>query len=124
MKIRWFNELSLGHRIALTVIVVLIVLFAFAIAGFLSGRWEAGAQQEQQLYQGIPLDAHLLPKDRAALEEAYKQHLIRLWNVWLTDGARESSRIKTGLKIARQAYHQATQELDKREQQLQQDQYR
>jgi len=114
-------EWSLGNRIALTVVIVLVILLGFALFGYLTGRWDdAQAQQEPRLYQGIPLDTHLLELDKVALEEAYHQHLIRLWNVWLTDGAKESQRIKTGLRIARQAYHIAAQEIEKREQEIEQ----
>lgn len=111
----------MSEKPAVTVMIILLMLlFGLSLYGCLAGRWEdAQAQQEPQLYQGIPLDAHLLPLDRRALEEAYHQHLIRLWNVWLTDGAKEAHRITNGLRIARQAYHQAAQQLEKREQQLQ-----
>jgi hypothetical protein len=113
------DGMKLGHRIALTFLIVVVILLAMAVFGYFTGRWEAeGAPQEPQLYKGLPLDATLLPIDKQALDEAYKQHLIRLWNVWLTDGAREAHRITTGLQISRQSYHTAAQQIEKREQQL------
>lgn len=73
---------------------------------------------EPNLYAGISLDKKLLELDKRALDEAYHAHLIRLWNVWLTDGAKEAHRISTGLRISRQAYHQASEQITKREQEL------
>jgi hypothetical protein len=117
---RPLEDMSLGHRIALSVIIVLAILFALALVGYLSGRWEAEAAPQVDLYGGVPPDAKLLPVDRKALDDAYHAHLIRLWNVWLSDGAKDATNFRRGLVIARGAYQQATQSMDKREQDLEQ----
>lgn len=120
MRIPDLKNLSVGHRTALLFIIVLVILLALALFGYLTGGWDVQAQQQKtDLYDGVPFDATLLPLDRKALDEAYHGHLIRLWNVWLTDGAKEATRFRTGLKIARGAYHQATEAIAKREQELQ-----
>ena len=33
-------DLSLGERIVLTVVIVLVILFAFALMGWITGRWD------------------------------------------------------------------------------------
>jgi hypothetical protein len=104
-------------------LVVLAVLLILAAVGFLSGRWyiepsAAAPQAQVDLYGDVPLDAILLPIDRRALDEAYHGHLVKLWNVWLADGAKEATRFRNGLRIARGAYHQATEAIAKREQEL------
>jgi hypothetical protein len=38
---RDLRELSIGHRIALTFMIVLMILFLLALIGFLTGGWEA-----------------------------------------------------------------------------------
>jgi hypothetical protein len=77
--------------------------------------------KDVELYRGIPLDEHLLGLDKRALEESYHAHLIKLWSVWLSDGARTSTNIKNGLRIAREAYHQAAQEIQTRENKMKQE---
>ena len=115
------EDMSLGHRIVLTVVICLIILFLIALVGFLGGRWEeVQAAPQGDLYSGVPLDAELLSVDRKALDAAYHAHLIRLWNVWLTDGAKDATHFRRGLTIARGAYHQAVQAIAKREQDLEQ----
>jgi hypothetical protein len=115
------TDLSLGHRIALTFVIVFVILLALFFIGGYMGAWDQaeGAQQEPELYQGVPPDAKLLPLDRQALDEAYKGHLVKLWNVWLSDGAREAHRITNGLRIARQSYAIAAKQIEQREEQLQ-----
>jgi hypothetical protein len=76
-------------------------------------------QQPPQLYANIPFDPALLTLDRRALDEAYHEHLLRLWAVWLSSGAPEDARnFKNGLNIARRAYGQAREQIRKREEQL------
>src|SRR6516165_2666888 len=75
--------------------------------------------KDVELYRGIPFDEHLLEADKRGLDAAYEAHLIKLWSVWLSDGARTSTNIKNGLRIAREAYHQAAEEIRKREQKIQ-----
>jgi hypothetical protein len=101
-------------------LVAVVILLLLAAVGYLSGRWDQalGGPRTVDLYGDLPLDAKLLPIDRKALDEAYHAHLIKLFNVWLTDGARDATRFKTGLGIARNAYHIAAQAIAKREHDL------
>lgn len=71
-------------------------------------------------YEGLQLDAKLLALDKEALDEAYHLHLVKLWTIWVTDGAPAAGRIQSGLRIARRAYDEARDVIAKREQQLQQ----
>jgi len=41
MPIPRLENLSIGHRIAITMGIVLILLFALALYGFLTGAWDA-----------------------------------------------------------------------------------
>jgi hypothetical protein len=72
------------------------------------------------LYAGIPLDAHLLELDKRALVEAYHLQLLNLWAVWLKGQAGDPQYFSNGLKIARRAYKQASEQITKREQEAEQ----
>ena len=118
------EDMSIGHRITLTVVIVLIILFAMAFAGWISGRWdEAPAQaitqtKPPQMYQGIPFDAHLLLLDRRSLEEAYHQQLIFLFTVCLKDGCKDPTYFQNGLRNARRFYGEAARQIATREKEL------
>src|SRR5215467_6243231 len=100
------GELTFGQRFLLTLIIVFVILFALAAFGYFGGRWgdEADAQQAEQLYGDTPLDAVLIRLDKRALDTAYEQRLIRLWEVWLSPTTRDPGSFTTGLKAARRAY--------------------
>ena len=36
-------DMSIGERIALTVVIVLVILFAFAFIGWIGGSWDEAA---------------------------------------------------------------------------------
>jgi hypothetical protein len=116
---KWLGQNKIeGWIIAFLVVVVILILLA--AVGFLSGRWhEAEAQPQVNLYDGIALDATLLRLDRRALDEAYHAQLLKLWGVWLVDGAKDPGRFKAGLSNARRAYGLALDAITKREQELQ-----
>lgn len=105
-----------------SIILLLVIAFLGGMAAYVVSVIRQAEPAPIELYQGVPLDAKLLQLDKRALDEAYHGHLIRLWNVWLTDGAKEAHRITNGLRIARQAYQQAAQQIAKRERELMQQQ--
>jgi hypothetical protein len=119
VQLRNLQDMTIGQRIALTFIIVLVILFALALFGYLTGGWDVQAEPRAvDPYGELPLDAQLLPVDKRALEEAYRAHLIKLWTVWLTDGAKDATHFRNGLRIARGAYHIAADGIAKRERDL------
>jgi len=111
----WRN-LSVGHRIAITVIIVLVILFALALIGYLSGRWEAEAQ-------GAPVasskwDDQIDELERQAIGEAFKKHIAQLYSVWVTDNYQPKIPPKAlvGARNARDAYIRSMEAIEKREQ--------
>jgi hypothetical protein len=131
------REMSLGHRIVLTFIIVLVILFALALFGYyftegwdgevygLASESSRPAQltqvqtQQGDLYGSTPLDATLLRMERRALEEAYHQQMLKLFGVWVSSGAPEEAKnFRNGLFIARRAYGLAAQSIAKREAEL------
>jgi hypothetical protein len=115
------REMTVGQRIAVTFVIVLVILFALALFGFFTGSWDeapAAPQASPDLYGGVPLDSTLLKLDRRALDEAYHQQLLKLWGVWLVEGAKDDKHFRNGLGNARRAYGLALQAINKREQEL------
>jgi len=136
------EDISVGNRIALTVVVVLVILFALALYGLLTGAWqdqskvsqfELSSKQETTLisfaqsvalaqgqpidvYAGIPPDTRLLAFDKQALEQAYIARVIRLFDVWLSSsGGQDPTQFQNGLRIARRGYILASEALARRE---------
>jgi len=62
----------------------------------------------------------LLKLDKQALKEAYHAQLLNLWAVWLKGQAGDPQYFSNGLKIARRAYKQASEQIAKREQEAEQ----
>ena len=117
------EDMTLGHRIMLTVVIIVAALLVLAIIGWWIGGWDkAEAQQrpstEPDIYAGIPLDASLLRLDKQALDDAYHDQVVKLFMIWLSEQAGDPTRISTGLKNARRAYNLAASRIARREQEL------
>lgn len=118
MKLNLPEEMTYGQRFLLTIIIVLIILFAMAAFGYFSGGWEAQGQQSEQLYGDTPLDAVLIRLDKRALDTAYEQRLIKLWEVWLSPTTKDAVAFTGALRVARQRYAEAATAISRRERQL------
>ena len=55
---------------------------------------------------------------RAALDDAYKAHLILLWSSWMKDDTGQPGRARAGAKKALDAYLVVSAEIDEHEKQL------
>jgi len=112
------EDMTLGQRFLLTLIIVLVLLFAMAAFGYFGGRWDQAEGQEQQLYGDTPLDAVLIRLDKRALDEAYHQRIIKLWEVWLSPTTKDATSFTNGLKVARARYSEAATAISRRERQI------
>src|SRR5215471_1858139 len=89
--------MSLGHRIAITFCIVLGLLFALALYGFLTGAWteaqgkERKAPPPETVIAALepPLDPKherkLLDLDRGAIEQAYYDQIRHVFEIWMKD---------------------------------------
>ena len=110
------EQMTFGQRFALTVVICLTILFALALFGYLSGRWdEAGAQ-------GAPVvpskyDDRIDELERQAIDDAFKRYIGQLYNIWVTDAyqPRIPPRALTGARNARDAYIRSMDAIEKRE---------
>jgi len=117
--IKRLEELSLGQRIALTVVIVLVILFAFALFGFLTGRWDEA--EGQPLVLTLPpskWDAEIIELDKQAVNEAYVAKIKQLFDVYVREGVEVHERPVKGAAQARRAYIVIRQAIEKREELL------
>jgi hypothetical protein len=106
------DEMTLGQRIMLTLIICIIILFALALIGWSTGGWD---EAPAQAYTSRPeWDTRILELDRQALDQAYISHLILVWTNWLKDGG-PPTRHAVGFKRARDGYVASMTEIEKRE---------
>jgi hypothetical protein len=111
-----YEDRPIGYRIVVTFIIVLVIILALALIGYLSGRWEAEAQ-------GAPVvaskwDDQIDELERAALGEAFKKHIMQLYSVWVTDNyqPRIPPKAIVGARNARDAYIRSMEAIEKRQQ--------
>jgi hypothetical protein len=112
------EDFPIGQRIAITVIIVLAVLFALALYGYLTGGWEAEAQQ----FQPAVLSKHekqFIEMDRMAATAAYKEQIHHLFLTWAKDERDQPKRAVTGALQARSMYERAMMAIDAREKRFQ-----
>jgi hypothetical protein len=107
------EDMSIGHRVALTVVIVLIILFALALCGYLTGGWD---NADAAPTEASPYDTRLAELDREAIEAAYGEHIRKLYSVWMADpGNPESARrVGNGARNGRRAYIDAMIAVDQR----------
>lgn len=114
------EDMSIGSRVAVTIGIVLAILFALALFGYLTGSFDSA--QGAAKYE-IPerFQRELIDLDRISLNAAYTNHVDHLFRTWvsqISNLGHEPSRITTGLSHLHQAWVTAAEELEKREQKL------
>jgi hypothetical protein len=107
------EDMNIGQRIVLTIVIALVVLFIIAFIGWISGGWDQTPAQE---LSASPFDQRLVQLDREALDDAYRGRVVHLFDVWMKDEAGQPGRALVGVRQARRAYIEAMTEIAKREQ--------
>jgi hypothetical protein len=105
--------MTFAQRFLLTLIIILVILFALAAFGYFTGRW--GDDAEAQTVPPSKYDIRLLELDREAIEEAYKNQIMHLFETWMKDERGQPQRAVTGARQAQRAYIGAMIEIEKRE---------
>jgi hypothetical protein len=108
------EDISVGHRIAITVIIVLAVLFALALYGYLIGGWEAEAQPQRLVPPISKYEDRLLELDREAADQAYREQIMHLFQTWMKDERDQPMRALTGARQARSAYERVVNAIEER----------
>src|SRR5262249_25608361 len=115
-----------------TLIIVLIILFALALAGWSLGRWQEAAaapslDQLEQRYIAAPISRYeqkFIDLDRGAIEAAYHDQIKHLFEGWMKQAEDESAprRAVVGAKNARKAFERSMQAVEQRQQRLKEQQ--
>jgi hypothetical protein len=114
------EDISIGRRIVLTILIVIVVLILMAVFGYLTGRWEeagAAAVDDPPISKH---EGHLLELDREALDKAYKDHIGLVFGVWMKGPSDPSAPHRAGLgaRNARAGYEKSMDKIELREKQL------
>lgn len=94
---------------------ILILAGSFA-AGYFMSPVEVMAQTRSEP-PASPWDARMLALDREALDAAYKDRLLHVFEVWMRDDTDQPRRAINGARQARHAYIEVMKEIEKRGQQ-------
>jgi len=100
-------------------VAVLLALLLFAVVSRVGAQPDQHRAEPPDFYKGLALDAELLKIDKQALDEAYRAHVIKLWTIYVTDGAAKKDYIRNGLAIARRAYDEVRDAIAIRQQKIQ-----
>lgn len=114
------HDMTIGERIGVTVIIVLVILFGLALWGWLASGWDEGENEPlfeiassytRSLKADIPepcMNEEMRERLRmlalTALDSAFGDKIEQLWAVWLRDDAGQPARAQLGTKQAIRAY--------------------
>jgi hypothetical protein len=116
MRIPPLEDLTVGQRFLLLLAIVLGILFAIALFGYLTGRWDEAAGQAITEGYAVPerFKADVLALDHRALDAAYIAQAQHLFRTWITDRLHDPSGIDKGLSKVRQGYVIARERIESR----------
>src|SRR5262245_36159010 len=114
------ENLSIGNRIAITLVIVLAVLFGLALYGYLTGAWDYDETTGVPLYQIASAESKPEPlcldnttRERIksimieALDDSLKEQIQHLFLTWLKDERGQPDRAKVGVEQAIRAHQRA-----------------
>jgi hypothetical protein len=108
---------TFGQRFILTVTIALMILFAFAMCGYLNNRWTPADNVGFDLASAestavICTDPTTREKVREvmtdALDTALKNHVVHMFEVWMKDDRGQPERARTGVTNGVAAYLRAS----------------
>jgi hypothetical protein len=113
------EELPLFHRACLVVVImVLVIFFLFLAIVLLPDDHATGEEQPVNLSK---YEAQFIALDKAAIDEAYKKHIGRLFETWTTDydaKGPEPPRAVRGALNARSVYTRSMDAIERRAERL------
>lgn len=122
---RNLEDVPLKYRVVITAGIVLVILLALALFGYLTDRWDAQAQTilqpGQTELQPLALskyEQHIIELDRAAVDDAYKNQITHLFQTWMKDESGQPKRAETGARQARTAYVRSLDAIEARQRRL------
>jgi hypothetical protein len=107
------EDMTFGQRAALTVVICLVILFALALFGYLTGGWD---EADAAPFDASPYDARIAEIEREAVDAAFAEHVRKLYGVWMADPGNVEAprRAGKGAQNGRRAYIDAMGAIDLR----------
>jgi len=103
---RKLEDFPLGHRIAITVVIVLVILFALALLGYLSGRWEAEAKVQVDCMDPTERE-RIRDLVLKGIDDGLQGQIQLLFEVWVKDLSDQPRRAMVGTNNAVNAHVRA-----------------
>jgi len=100
------EDMSFGTRFVLTIVIVIIVLLALSIVGFLTGGWEAESEPRQGCVDERTRD-EIRELTLSAIDNAFQNHIALLFDVWVKDPIEQPKRATNGMQANISAYLRA-----------------
>ena len=103
--------------------IAIAILLGVALGGYLTGGWNVGPEEYSVASAEEPLiyskhTERLLQLDREAVDNAYRDQIMHLFEIWMKDDTGQPARAIVGVRKASKAYKDIMNELDRREQEL------
>jgi hypothetical protein len=107
--------MTVGQRFLLTLAIVLAMLFALALLGYLTGNWEeddaarpgyalASAETRPELCMDSDTRERVRKLMIEALDNSLREKIESLFAIWLRDATDQPRRAQTGMNTALRAY--------------------
>jgi hypothetical protein len=101
------EQMSFAQRFLLTIVIVLIVLFALALTGYLGGRWEAQAKVAIDCFEATERE-RVRDISLRAIDVGLEQAVAHLYSIWTKDPESEQpKRAQVGVTNALNAHSRA-----------------
>lgn len=113
-KIPRLEDLTVGQRLVTTAVIIVVVVFVL----FVIGLFAVEGQSIRDIQVPARFEDRLIKLDREAIDEAYKKHVVRLFDIWVMDYSSsigQPPRAVKGANNARGAYIQSMTAIEKRE---------
>jgi hypothetical protein len=128
---RALQDMTIGQRIGLTVIIVLVILFALALAGWITGGWDEtpagyGLESAESHLVNLTPPSDIIPvcgddqlRERTrelmlvGLDEALRDRIHNLFDVWMRDENGQPGRASRGVHQTVSAYIRGHNALEK-----------
>ena len=107
--------MTFAQRFLLTIIIVIVILFALAAIGYFTGNWDedetarpgyglASAETRPELCMDADTRERVRRLMFEALDNSLREKIESLFAVWLRDATEQPRRAQTGMNSALRAY--------------------
>jgi hypothetical protein len=107
MRYRDLHELSLGERVVLTLIIVLVLLFGLALFGYLSGGWDVADAKVQVTCMDPTEREKIRDIMLKAIDRGLEDQIAHLFETWMKDPSDQPQRAQVGSNNAVNAHVRA-----------------